>query len=500
MTLALCLSTSLTVFIYLWGVHRYNRLHAQRFQRSRVAAFTVGIATMVLALSPPLDARSDASFAIHMVQHLALTLLAAPLLLLGAALLLAVAATPPRAARVILRVLHSSPVRAATCPVVTWVLFAGVMYGSHFSLLYETALEHPLIHGLEHAVYLGSALLFWQAVIQIGPVPWPLAYPLRLLYIFLAIPQNAFLGALLYESPHALYPHYVVAQGSRLAATADQQSGGTVMWIGGGLVMLCALLFLVASWAKEEERLARRLEGRGSTIIASLALLGALVFCAARSAAANQALISQGEQLYAVQCASCHGANLQGSLQAPPLIRVGAAKVDFLVGTGRMPAAAPGGERAHQPPVLTRKQIDALIAFVTSTSPGGLSIPRVGGLGNLQRGRTLFAANCAACHGASGDGGSLGYGLNAPALHDASETQIAEAIRIGPGTMPAFDSTTISDGGVESIIRYVGWLQMSAKQPGGFPLAGGPVTEGLVGWLFGLGALLIVIRLIGTKT
>jgi len=215
--------------------------------------------------------------------------------------------------------------------------------------------------------------------------------------------------------------------------------------------------------------------------------------------------IREGRELYGVHCSSCHGMRLEGSALAPTLFHVGAAAVDYWVGTGRMPAMVPPNVQAmHERPQFSQEQIDALVAYVTTVSPGGSAIPQVGNLdasGNLQRGRAIFAANCQACHGAMGEGGSVGYGHVAPSLYHASVTQVAEAVRIGPGQMPPFSEALLSQRDLEALVHYVNVLQTQTTNPGGFTLANmGPFAEGLVAWVFGMGALLVVVRLIGSNT
>ena len=112
----------------------------------------------------------------------------------------------------------------------------------------------------------------------------------------------------------------------------------------------------------------------------------------------------------------------------------------------------------------------------------------------------LFRANCAPCHQSAGSGGALSYGQNAPDLHQATAVQVVEAMRIGPGQMPVFDERTISDDEARDIAAYVAYLQKPDNR-GGLPLGGfGPVTEGFVALLVGLGGLVAVsVWIVGRK-
>ncbi len=137
-------------------------------------------------------------------------------------------------------------------------------------------------------------------------------------------------------------------------------------------------------------------------------------------------------------------------------------------------------------------QIRALVAYVASLGPGP-AIPRVDtAAGDLSEGGTLFRFNSAACHSASGAGGALSFGTDAPPLRAPTPTQIGEAIRVGPGQMPVFGPDTFSDHQVNSLARYVRYLQ-SPEDPGGYPLGRiGPITEGMVALLLGIPILLFV--------
>jgi ubiquinol-cytochrome c reductase cytochrome c subunit len=208
-----------------------------------------------------------------------------------------------------------------------------------------------------------------------------------------------------------------------------------------------------------------------------------------------------GDVLYATHCSSCHGLRGTGTAQGPPLIGVGAAAVDFMLATGRMPMADPNQPTLRQPPRLSRAERDALIAYVVSLGPGGPPIPEVHPeRGTLAHGGQLFAATCAPCHGADGQGAAVAQGQIAPSLHEATPTQIAEAVRIGPGPMPPFSSRVLDASDLDALVRYVLFLR-HAPDPGGLSLGHeGPVIEGFVAWLLGLGLMLVVVRLIGTTT
>ena len=243
-------------------------------------------------------------------------------------------------------------------------------------------------------------------------------------------------------------------------------------------------------------------------MIAFLALLLALaqpqtskgmppIRVAVPSPAPNANAVKLGGELYAVHCISCHGAQLQGSPNGPPLIAVGAANVDFQLSTGRMPLEVPGTEPTRGLPSFPRQQIDGLIAYITTHGGNGEPIPAVHHSDDITRGRVLYDQNCQQCHGATGYGAVTGYGWIAPPVTPATPVQVAEAVRVGPGIMPHFSEHQIPQRDLDALVSYVDSFH-HPQDPGGFSMvSAGPVGEGLVGWLVGLGGAILVMLAVG---
>lgn len=218
--------------------------------------------------------------------------------------------------------------------------------------------------------------------------------------------------------------------------------------------------------------------------------------------APSSAFITPGEAVFQTYCASCHGDQAQGSTAAPNIAGVGPAAVDFWVSTGRMPAATPLQVQAQQKPAkLNPLQTHQVAAYVNSLYPRAPYIPTVNVKGaNLTDGASLFALNCAACHTITGAGDELAYGTNAPTLHGVDATQVAEAIRTGPGNMPWFTGN-LTDAQVRDIVVYVTTNIQHPVNPGGAGLGGvGPVAEGFVALLFGVGIFMLICFWIGDRT
>ncbi|MGH2608941.1 MAG: cytochrome c oxidase assembly protein, partial [Tepidiformaceae bacterium] len=203
-------SALIASWLYIAGLRRVNHLHpGSPWPGKRTAYFFAGMGAMVLAVMSPLAAYDTTLFSVHMWQHMLITMVAAPLLLLGTPITLGLrAASTDLRREVLLPILHSRVMRVITFPVIAWLLFAATMWGSHFSPLYDESLENAWAHRFEHFWYLSAALLFWWQVIQLDPTPWRMSHPMRLLYLGLQMPQNTFLALAIYSANEVLYDHY----------------------------------------------------------------------------------------------------------------------------------------------------------------------------------------------------------------------------------------------------------------------------------------------------
>jgi cytochrome c oxidase assembly factor CtaG len=201
-----------------------------------------------------------------MVQHLLLSLVAAPLLLLSNSMPVLLWALPPRD-RATLGSLVGQPgrVRSAlrflTLPLVAWWLFVGTQWLWHQPTAYQWALENRGAHYFEHISFFATAVLFWWPVIGSPPLVSPLGYPARMAYTFLAWLPNSLLGAGLTLSRGPLYSFYVAsAQHNHTDAGLDQQLAGLIMWIPGDVLFAAILLLLFVAYLQNEERTAERID------------------------------------------------------------------------------------------------------------------------------------------------------------------------------------------------------------------------------------------------
>jgi ubiquinol-cytochrome c reductase cytochrome c subunit len=263
--------------------------------------------------------------------------------------------------------------------------------------------------------------------------------------------------------------------------------------------------------AKSGRRSWRRRLAGGLVLMAALASMGGLygLFATTSNAdngASDQAQVDQGRQLFDVSCITCHGANLQGVTgRGPSLIGVGQSAAYFQVSTGRMPASGQGAENDRKPSAFTEAQVNAIAAYVQSVG-GGPQVPS-GSLrvdttapGQLAQGGELFRLNCASCHGFAGKGAPLSAGKTAPGLNDATDSQIYAAMQSGPENMPVFSDNQLTPTQKKQILTYIQTMKASAD-PGGAGLDRiGPVSEGLVIWIVGIGFMVGTILWIGAKS
>ena len=212
--------------------------------------------------------------------------------------------------------------------------------------------------------------------------------------------------------------------------------------------------------------------------------------------------VAEGEKLFAANCATCHGLDGSGSDIAPSLVGVGAAAVDFQVGTGRMPQQATGPQAPVKPGVFDEDEIAELAAYVASLGEGpAVPIPAKydASEADAAYGMQLFRVNCAMCHGSVGGGGALTQGKYAPALWDTTPEHIYEAMITGPSNMPVFNDANITPEGKRDIIAYL--EAQREGSPGGLGLGAiGPVGEALWVWILGVGLIIAITVWVGARS
>jgi ubiquinol-cytochrome c reductase cytochrome c subunit len=213
----------------------------------------------------------------------------------------------------------------------------------------------------------------------------------------------------------------------------------------------------------------------------------------------TRAQVAEGRQLFLNSCSSCHGLDAHGVHgRGPSLHGVGERAADFYLSTGRMPLDNPHDQPLRHEPAFPRPKIDALIAYVGSL--GGPPIARADpARGSISEGFQIFSDKCAGCHQIVGAGGMV-TGARVPALQHATPTEIAEAVRIGPYLMPKFSEAQLNQQQLDSLVKYIRYTR-APDDAGGWGIGHvGPIPEGMVAWLLGLAALILIARVIGERT
>lgn len=226
---------------------------------------------------------------------------------------------------------------------------------------------------------------------------------------------------------------------------------------------------------------------------------------------------TSGAEWFARDCAWCHGARGEGTPRAPDLIvgRNGAALTDFVLRTGRMPIQDPAQPVERGVPAYSEETIRRIAAYVAALGGAGPGVPTVRPMdADLALGQMLYQQNCAACHSATAVGGTLTQGkplrgpadgiprtdVEVPGLQRSTAVEIAEAMLTGPGTMPVFGDETFSADERDAVVRYVLYLQTAGNRGGADLARIGPVAEGAVAWIVGLGGLLLLALWIGRRS
>ena len=256
---------------------------------------------------------------------------------------------------------------------------------------------------------------------------------------------------------------------------------------------------------------ARRRHPLALAVLIALGLLvmgaGYAAFAPGAADASNTASADadRGRELFLANCSTCHGTQAEGTRLGPTLIGVGAASVDFQVGTGRMPLQATSVQAPKKPNEYTEQDVADLSAWVASLAPGP-PIPEdqyleiVDEDERIAEGGELFRTNCAMCHNVAGSGGALTQGKYAPALEGVDPVHVYEAMVTGPQSMPVFNDANITPEQKQNVISYLSYID-EQPAPGGLALGSlGPVSEGLFAWLAGMGLLIGCAVWLGAKS
>jgi cytochrome c oxidase assembly factor CtaG len=257
---ALLIASSL---LYLAGVRILAR-RQQSWSAWRTTSFQAGLALIWFVTLGPIGAYDDVFFWSHMVQHIVLMMVSAPLLLLGSPVLLLLRVSPRRIRHdYLVPVLRSRVVVGLSDPRLGWLLYGGVLIGTHFSPFYDYALYHPSVHNyVEHPLFLGVALIYYYPLIGHNSVPRYIKPGIRFVSLSLMMIPGAILGLTIYSSNYILFPFYehVARPFPPFSTLVDQQLGGALMWAGGMIIESIWITLSVLDWLRSEEQNAHRVD------------------------------------------------------------------------------------------------------------------------------------------------------------------------------------------------------------------------------------------------
>jgi cytochrome c oxidase assembly factor CtaG len=251
--------TAVTVVLaalYLWGVFRVARRHPARpWPRWRTGMFLAGLLVIVLATESGVGTYDDVLFWDHMIQHLMLIMIAPPLLIAGRPVTLLLHASRNPLHTWTKRLVRSRAIAALTWPPAGIALYTATIVGTHLTGFMNLVITNGSVHNAEHALYIIVGYLYLLPLVGSEPIRWKLSYPIRLIFLFIAMPVDAFTGVALgsYSSyPFTVTPDMHRAWGPSLLD--DVHTSGAVMWVGGSAVMFVLIMVTFLAWARSGER------------------------------------------------------------------------------------------------------------------------------------------------------------------------------------------------------------------------------------------------------
>jgi putative membrane protein len=276
--------------LYLWGQWRLWQ-RGDRWSGLRSTSFIVGgLGSIAFATQSGLGAYDDKLFSTHMTQHMILSMVAPVFLALGAPVTLALRTLPGRSRGMLLAVLHSRVAKTLTFPLIGWALFVGSPFALYFSGWYPATLDHRWMHELLHIHFLLVGCIFLWPLIGLDPVPGKVAYPLRFMLVFAALPFHAILGISIMDSQQLIAgSHYIALQLPWSDPYSDQRVGGGLLWASGDLVGLLLLGSVTVQWMRASEREAAREDRKLDRLAAARAARHNAAGAAGRTAADQDA-------------------------------------------------------------------------------------------------------------------------------------------------------------------------------------------------------------------
>jgi cytochrome c oxidase assembly factor CtaG len=248
--------------LYLWGVRRNNELHPRhRWPVGKTVAWIGALVTTGVGIFSFIGVYDGELFWDHMIQHLILIMVAAPLFAIASPLRLAFSSTSGTAHIVVTEALRSGVAKFLGNPIVAFILYAVVIPISHLTVWYNYTLTQESVHNAEHLVFLLVGYLFWRQIFGNDPNAHRLHPALQFFYLFLAIPIDTFTGVSLAGATHELFPAYFATHRAwGPSYVVDLHVGGDIMWVVGDTLMLWPMIPVALRWMHMDERRAARID------------------------------------------------------------------------------------------------------------------------------------------------------------------------------------------------------------------------------------------------
>ena len=255
---------SIAFFLYFYGVYRINtNSKIPKWSTFKSLSFISALIIFLIADFGPIGVLDGVYFWAHMVQHILVMMIVAPLIILSSPVLLLVRVSSQKFRKQYIRpVLNSSIVKWITNPIFTWIFFVSVLLGTHFTPFYNFALENSWVHlYIEHPLYLTAALLYFYPLLEGNPQPHKVPYSWRIISLFTMMVPETMTGFFIYASTSVRYPHYEnVIRPFGGDALSDQRLGGSLMWALSMVIDSIWLAVAVSDWFKSEERRSIRVD------------------------------------------------------------------------------------------------------------------------------------------------------------------------------------------------------------------------------------------------
>ncbi len=255
---------SIAFFLYFYGVYRINtNSKIPKWSTFKILSFISALIIFLIADFGPIGVLDGVYFWAHMVQHILVMMIVAPLIILSSPVLLLVRVSSQKFRKQYIRpVLNSSIVKWITNPIFTWIFFVSVLLGTHFTPFYNFALENSWVHlYIEHPLYLTAALLYFYPLLEGNPQPHKVPYSWRIISLFTMMVPETMTGFFIYASTSVRYPHYEnVIRPFGGDVLSDQRLGGSLMWALSMVIDSIWLAVAVSDWFKSEERKSIRVD------------------------------------------------------------------------------------------------------------------------------------------------------------------------------------------------------------------------------------------------